>query len=100
MREEFPAHGCCAVIARLEYQIRLAQEELHTVQAQLAFFRQNQHQQEIMCTQNDSLSELQLGMVNLGPSDHPMSNLPDEAEHIYPNATIIDFGSVYPTVYG
>lgn len=83
VREEFPVHGCYGVIRRLESQICLAEEELNSLQAKLAFFRQNQ---------NDSLSQLQLGMVNLGLPDNEIPKLPFETDQVYP----IDFSSEYP----
>ncbi|GFZ17513.1 LOB domain-containing protein 22 [Actinidia rufa] len=63
IRDKFPVHGCCWVIAQVQYQIQQAEEELYVVLAQVAFFQQQQQQQQQETDNNhnanDSASQLQ-----------------------------------------
>ncbi|PHT47828.1 LOB domain-containing protein 22 [Capsicum baccatum] len=61
-RDKHPVYGCVAEIQNLLFSIQLCEEELQTVHAQLAFYRQQQQQQEISSTISDTVSQIQLGM--------------------------------------
>ncbi|KAL6567745.1 hypothetical protein OROGR_001413 [Orobanche gracilis] len=64
MGEKYPVYGCLFEIQHLTYQIQLAEEELQLVLHQLAYYRQQQNQQEVdMSPGDDYVSpEVQLGM--------------------------------------
>ncbi|KAK4489832.1 hypothetical protein RD792_000476 [Penstemon davidsonii] len=71
MRDKYPVYGCLVEIQQLTYQIQLAEEELQAVLQQLAYYRQQNQQQEMSPT-NDYLSQLQLGMEPPG-NNNPVS---------------------------
>ncbi|MED6184788.1 hypothetical protein PIB30_050837 [Stylosanthes scabra] len=69
-RDKYPVRGCWEEICRLQYQIWLAEEELHAVYQQLEICRQHQHQQQHQgihqglhhVVPDDLASQLELGM--------------------------------------
>ncbi|CAI9112381.1 OLC1v1012829C1 [Oldenlandia corymbosa var. corymbosa] len=88
IRDKYPVHGCLGIIEQLCYQIRVAEEELQAVHAQLAFCRQQQ-QQEISVV-NDSLSQLQLGMA---PPSNALTLFHQDAPKQYNPVTTLPIGS-------
>nr|GMC60438.1 LOB domain-containing protein 27-like [Ipomoea batatas] len=62
-RAKYPVYGCVAEIQQLMLKIQLAEEELQAVQAQLAFYRQHNQQQQQEISSTDSVLPLQLGTL-------------------------------------
>lgn len=92
IRDKFPVHGCCGVINQLQLQLRLAEEELYAVLAQIAFFRQQSNQQNEIESVHDSASQLQalsLFHQEAAPPQHqqqpPVNALPMASHQAYPN---------------
>ncbi|KAL6583909.1 hypothetical protein OROMI_003198 [Orobanche minor] len=78
MREKYPVYGCLVEIQHLTYQIQLAEEELQLVLHQLAYYRQQRHQQqeEVDMSPGDDYvsSKVQLGMAPPGNGNGGMLN--------------------------
>ncbi|KAJ0106228.1 hypothetical protein Patl1_17881 [Pistacia atlantica] len=61
IRDRYPVHGCWGIICQLRYRIWQAEEELHTVHAQLEMYRH--HYQQQVNSMTDDVSQLELGMA-------------------------------------
>lgn len=62
IRDRYPVHGCWGIICQLRYRIWQAEEELHTVYAQLEMYRHH-YQQQVTSMTDDVPSQLELGMA-------------------------------------
>ncbi|WVZ10444.1 hypothetical protein V8G54_014974 [Vigna mungo] len=102
-RDKYPVHGCWEEICRLQYQIWLAEEELHAVYQQLQICRQQPN--------NNVTSQLELGMTpctnnNALPLFNHHTPQPNtynnnvtafsvSQQHSYSNSNSMDYSSLY-----
>ncbi|KAL9326451.1 hypothetical protein ACSQ67_007096 [Phaseolus vulgaris] len=119
-RDKYPVHGCWEEICRLQYQIWLAEEELHAVYQQLEICRQQQQQQQQLpqhhhqgppSMPDDVTSQLELGMTpctnnnalslfnhhTLQPNtyNNNVTALSVSQQHSYSNSNSMDYSSLY-----
>lgn len=80
MRDRYPVYGCLVEIQNLDYQIQLAEEELHAVLQQLVYYRQQQQHQQEISPSDDYLSQLQLAMAPPGNSSMSLVNQDNQQE--------------------
>ncbi|KAK6125523.1 hypothetical protein DH2020_040757 [Rehmannia glutinosa] len=96
MRDKYPVYGCLVEIQQLSYRIQMAEEELQAVLQQLAYYKQQQHQQqyqhEVSAT-TEYLSELQLGMAP--PGNTAMSLVHEDNPTQYNGVTELPIISSY-----
>lgn len=107
-RDKYPVHGCWEEICRLQYQIWLAEEELHAVYQQLQICRQQQQHPPMP---DDVTSQLELGMTpctnnNALPLFNHHTPQPNtynnnvtafsvSQQHSYSNSNSMDYSSLY-----
>ncbi|XP_027918054.1 LOB domain-containing protein 27-like [Vigna unguiculata] len=109
-RDKYPVNGCWEEICRLQYQIWVAEEELHAVYQQLQICRQQQHHQPPSMP-DDVTSQLELGMAPCTNSNAlplfnhhtPQPNTYNNnvtafsvsQQHSYSNSNSMDYSSLY-----
>ncbi|KAK7388995.1 hypothetical protein VNO78_23826 [Psophocarpus tetragonolobus] len=102
-RDKYPVHGCWEEICRLQYQIWVAEEELHAVYQQLEICRQH----EGPSIPHDVTSQLELGMTPCTNNALPLFNhhsqqphtyndtVSQQQQHSYSSSNSIDYNSLY-----